>query len=246
MSRICIQASWEDVPHLTEKAKRELLASTPPHQRDARSKGLPVLGAGVVFPLEESLWTCPPFKLPSHWPRAYGLDADWNRTAAVWGAWDQDSDVVYIYSEYFGGQQPPAVNSAAINDRGNWMTGGMDPSTNGKISPEDGKKLADAYRNLGLALVNADNTVNTGTHQMYRRMSQGGLKIFTSCVHLVSQIRIYRRDKKGQIVKQQDDFVDATRYLIMTGLLYARTEPFGDEEDMNMGLPTGRSAVTGY
>ena len=41
-----IMASWDDVPHLTAQAKAELLASIPPYQRDARSRGIPQLGAG--------------------------------------------------------------------------------------------------------------------------------------------------------------------------------------------------------
>lgn len=47
-------ASWDDVPHLNEQDKAILLASIPPYQRDARTKGIPQLGSGAVYPVPES------------------------------------------------------------------------------------------------------------------------------------------------------------------------------------------------
>ena len=37
---------------------------------------------------------CKPFEIPRFWPRCYALDIGWNRTAAVWGAWNLDEDKV--------------------------------------------------------------------------------------------------------------------------------------------------------
>ena len=44
-------AGWDDVPHLEERTKTELLESTPPHLRDARSKGIPSL---LITPYRDS------------------------------------------------------------------------------------------------------------------------------------------------------------------------------------------------
>jgi hypothetical protein len=41
----------------------------------------------------------------------------------------------------------------------------------------------------------------------------------------LSEFRIYRRDEKGKIVKQNDHLMDATRYLILSGLHVASREP---------------------
>lgn len=46
-------ATWDDAPHLTPEAKAELLAGYPEYQRDMRSKGVPVLGEGAVYPYNE-------------------------------------------------------------------------------------------------------------------------------------------------------------------------------------------------
>jgi hypothetical protein len=34
----------------------------------------------------------------------------------------------------------------------------------------------------------------------------------------LSEFRIYRRDEKGRIIKQNDHLMDTTRYLIMSGV----------------------------
>ena len=46
--RYCIMASWDDVPHISEAEKATLWAAHPPHEREARSKGIPQLGTGAV------------------------------------------------------------------------------------------------------------------------------------------------------------------------------------------------------
>lgn len=40
-SKFIIQATWDDAPHLTTEQKEKLWAALPPHQREARSKGVP-------------------------------------------------------------------------------------------------------------------------------------------------------------------------------------------------------------
>ena len=47
-------------------------------------------------------------------PRAYGLDVGWNKTAAIWGARNPETGVIYLYSEYYRGQAEPQVHVEAI------------------------------------------------------------------------------------------------------------------------------------
>ena len=97
-TRYTIQADWDDVPHLDKKTKDELYAALPPHQREARSKGVPVLGAGAIYPVEEEFIKVPDFVIPAHWPRSFGFDVGWNCTAAIWGAVDRETETGYLYS----------------------------------------------------------------------------------------------------------------------------------------------------
>lgn len=244
MSRYCQQVTWDDVPHLAEDQKALLLDSIPIHQRDARTKGIPILGAGQIYPVEEESVLVEPFELPNFWPRAFGMDVGWNRTAAVWGSWDRESDVVYLYSEHYQGQQPPSVHADAMRARGDWIMGAIDPASAGS-GQIDGRKLIDEYRNAGLNLHPADNAVEAGLLACYQRLVSGRLKVFKTLRNLRSELRIYRRDEKGKIVKENDHLMDAMRYLIMTGMTLARSEPQEFDDDLNMQRH-GRSEVTGY
>lgn len=223
-SKYLVTAGWDDVPHLDRQTKDELLAATPPHLRDARSKGTPSLGAGAIYPVEQSLFTVQPFAIPKHWPKAYGLDVGWNRTAAPFGAWDRDSDVLYIYAEHYMGQAEPSVHAAGIRARGEWLTGAIDPAARGR-SQRDGEQLLADYINLGLHLVMANNAVEAGILAVWERLASGRLKVFSSCQNWLSEHRLYRRDEKGHIVKKFDHMMDATRYLVLQLPLIAKTPP---------------------
>ena len=242
MSRFVIQCGWDDAPHLSEKDKQELLASIPPHQRDARTKGIPSLGAGAIYPIPEEEIIVEPFALPAYWPRVYGMDVGWNRTAAVWGAWDRESDVVYLYSEHYRGQAEPAIHAAAVKARGSWIPGAIDPASKGR-SQGDGKQLLKQYKQLGLKLTEADNSVEAGIYEVWMRLSTGRLKIFSSLNAWRSEYRLYRRDEKGKIVKQDDHLMDATRYLIKSGLASAKVRPAPRTQQNAMRTA---DAVAGY
>jgi hypothetical protein len=69
MSRWATQVEGSDVPHLTPEQKSQLINSIPLHQRDARTKGVPVLGAGQIYPIEEGAVLTDPFQIPPYWPR---------------------------------------------------------------------------------------------------------------------------------------------------------------------------------
>lgn len=219
-----VMATWDDVPHLSAAVKAELYAAIPPFQRDARSKGVPQLGAGAIYPLHEDEITIADFVLPSHWPRCYGLDVGWNRTAAVWGAIDREDSTLYLYSEHYKGQAEPVVHTSSIKARGDWVPGVIDPASRGR-GQKDGEQLLQAYKDLGLDLGLADNGVEAGIHRVWERMSGGRLKVFKSCQNWLSEYRMYRRDEKGHVVKNNDHLMDATRYLVASGLDRARTAP---------------------
>lgn len=219
-----VTATWDDVPHLSKAQKDALWQSIPPYQRDARSKGIPQLGSGAIYPVPESEIRVDPFPIPEHWPRAFALDVGWNKTAAIWGALDRDTDTVYLYHEYYKGQAEPSIHAEGIKAPGAWIPGAIDPAAGGR-SQKDGDKLIDLYRNLGLSLVRADNRVESGLYTTWQLLSSGKLKIFSTCQHWFEEYRIYRRDEKGKVVKQKDHLMDATRYFVTTGRDIADTQP---------------------
>ena len=226
-SKFVVMATWDDVPHLDDVVKKELWDSIPPFQRDARSKGVPQLGAGAIYPVPESDIVVPDFSIPDHWPRSYALDVGWNRTAAIWGAKDPETKIVYLYSEHYRGQAEPVIHAHSIKSRGDWIPGVIDPAARGR-GQKDGAQLLDQYQDLGLDLTPAVNAVESGLYDVWMRMSGGKLKVFSSLSNWRSEFRLYRRDEKGAIVKKDDHLMDATRYLIVSGLDIAKVKPDDD------------------
>jgi len=220
MSKAVTVAGWDDVPHLSAVAKEEMLSSYPAHQRGARSKGIPALGSGAIYrvPIEDVL--VDPFPIPDYYRRAYGCDVGWNRTAAVWGAHNADTDVLYLYDEHYRAEAEPPVHASAIKARGDWIPGVIDPAARGR-SQRDGMRLLDDYRAEGLDLHEADNVRDAGLLEVQRRLTTGRLKVFRTLGYWVVEYKLYRRDEKGRVVKQRDHLMDATRYLVMSGLAVA-------------------------
>jgi hypothetical protein len=219
-----IQATWDDAPHLTPEAKAELLLSIPAYQREARSKGVPQLGSGAIYQVPESDIVVADFAIPDYWPKAFGLDVGWNKTAAVFAARDNDSGVIYLTSEHYAGLQEPILHAQPIKARGAWLSGVIDPAARGR-SQIDGRQLIQIYRECGLHLEEADNAVESGIYQVWQLMSSGKLKVFRSLGNWLSEFRLYQRDRDGKIVKQNDHLMDATRYLIMSGRERMKAKP---------------------
>jgi hypothetical protein len=213
MSKHVVQAGWDHAVHLTAAAKADLLKEIPPYQRDARSKGIPMLGSGAIYPVPESDFVVQPFAIPDHYPRGFGFDVGWNRSAAVWGARDRDTDCVYLYAEHYAGRVEPAIHAAAIRAKGEWIPGVIDPAAAGR-SQVDGEQLLQNYIDLGLDLDLAENAVDAGLDIVWTRLVSSRLKVFSSLVSWLWEFRKYRRDEHGHVVKKDDHEMDATRYLL--------------------------------
>lgn len=212
--RAFIQATWDDVPHLTAQAKQDMLRLTPLHLRKVRSEGAVALGVGAIYPMEFDRLEVSPFILPKYFQRGYALDVGWNTTAAVFGAIDREGDILYIYDEHYEHEQEPVIHAASIKRRGRMM-GMIDPAARGR-SQIDGQKLIEKYQQEGLLLVPAQNAVETGILDVWTRAVEGRLRVFRGkCPNLKREWGMYHRDNKGQVVKKNDHALDGLRYLSM-------------------------------
>lgn len=235
MAKAIVMAGWDDAPHLGEEEKTELLASCEPHLRESRSLGIPNLGSGAVFDVPVADFVIDPIKIKPWFKRCYGMDVGWNWTAVVWGALDPDTDVLYLYDCYKREKEKPEVHASAIKRRDPSRTklvGAIDPAARGR-SQVDGTQLIKLYRNEGLKLVPADNTVESTIYEIWSRLSTGRLKVVGGAMtQWINEYRMYRRDGQGKIVKKDDHLMDATRYLAITGLKHAK--PLAAQQPMNV------------
>lgn len=232
MAKVVVMLDMDDVPHLSEQQKATVLGGTPPWQRASRKSGIPGMGAGAIYPIPEQQMLIDPFPIPDHWPRSYGLDVGWNCTAAIWFAWDIDNGGAVAYAEYYRGMADPAVHTRAINtisgggdpEKGRWMPGVIDPAAE-KVRGLDGELLLEVYRNLGLNVEKADNAVVSGLTKTWDVLSTRQLRIFNTLRNWRNEVRLYRRDEKGNIIKKSDHLMDAMRYNVMSGRPYALPPP---------------------
>lgn len=227
-----------------------MLKSLLPHEISARSKGLPSIGSGAIYPIAEHVYTRDPFRIPNHYVRWYGLDVGYNFTAACFMAYSQEEDIMYVYGEYVGEKCDPAVNAAAIRARSmGWLRGVIDPASMG-MSQSGGSSLLDMYEKQGLSVELANNSVDLGIYECYQRLGEGRLVIFNTCVKTLAELRLYRRDKSGRPVKKNDHLMDAMRYGVMTGEKVWQVEPAYEEEQyeeaMTYRSSVGKSSITGY
>lgn len=234
LTKYVTTCDWNSVPHLSQQDKDEMLSSIPQFQRDARSKGIPQLGSGAIYQVAEDDIVVDDFIIPDFWKRVYGMDVGWNRTAVVWGAINPDTNVCYLYAEHYVGRQEPVVHAAAVQARGDWIPGVIDPAARGR-GQKDGFVLFDMYVDLGLHIQTANNTVETGIYEVWERLVSGRLKVFKSLSNLRAEYRVYRRDEKGNIVKSNDHLMDATRYLILSGLDIAKVKPVAKISQTSQG-----------
>lgn len=210
-----VQIGMHDVPHISEEEREAILSKLPPHQRKAREYGIPTLGSGAIYPVDEEEITFDAFEYPPHWVQGYGFDVGWNNTAAVFCNYDRDQDIVRVIGEYKAGEKLPAVHASAIKARGEWLPGVIDPASKG-ISATDGERLVTLYKGEGLKLELGERQQReAGLLECLNRFTTGRLLIARHCVKTLAELRIYRRDEKGKVVKTNDHLMDAMRYRVL-------------------------------
>ncbi|RZI45120.1 terminase large subunit domain-containing protein [Candidatus Finniella inopinata] len=229
--RVFVMAGWDDAPHLPFEEKERFKASIPPHEVEARSKGVPSIGSGMVYPVSEHLITCDPFDLPDSFYFVGGLDFGWkDPTALLLAAIDRDKDMIYLFHEYAMSEKTPEqhlfhLHNTLAKDYLTWIPIVHDPA-GGASSQRDGKPLVQLYREAGLKnLSKANNAREAGVQKVLQRMQNGKLKIFKNCTKLLTELRMYAREEDGMIKDGNDHLLDAMRYLVMTGPSLAAARP---------------------
>lgn len=224
----------EDVEHYTREEKDRIIASYPAHEREARTKGIPTMGSGRVFPISEDSIVIDPVPIPKHWPQINGLDFGWDHPfGAANLAWDRDSDCVYICKEYRQKEATPVIHSASIKPWGDWIPCAW-PHDGYQHDKGSGDQLSALYEAQGLNMLienathaEGGNGVEAGLMDMLDRMQTGRFKVFRTCVLWLEEFRLYHR-LDGKLVKERDDLISASRYAIMM-LRHAIVQPQRNE-----------------
>lgn len=220
MSRHVTRATIEDAEHYTPEQRAAIIASYPEHERDARSKGIPTMGSGRVFPIAEDAIKISPVPIAEHWVRIGGMDFGWDHPfSAIEMVWDKDSDIIYVINAYRVKNETPVIQAASLRPWGDmpwaWPHDGL------QHDKRSGQPLKEAYVEQGLEMLpfhasfeDGSTGVEAGIFRLLDRMKTGRFKVFAHLEDWWDEFRLYHR-KDGKIVKEHDDLLDATRYAYM-------------------------------
>jgi phage terminase large subunit-like protein len=240
--RATVTMTIDDAEHYTDEDRERISASYQPHEREARLKGVPIMGSGLVFPVPEKDIAIRAFEIPPHWPVLGGLDFGWEHpTAAVRIAWDRDADILYVTNAYRRQHETPLIHAGAVKSWGANMPWAW-PHDGLQHDKTSGEQLAVSYRTNGLNMMpfratfeDGTNGVEAGVSEMLQRMQTGRLKVFDHLNEWFEEFRLYHREN-GLIVKLVDDLLSATRYAMM---MRRFAKPVNDPPDEHYpGLPT--------
>lgn len=237
----------DDVAHISAEEKAKIIASYPEHEREARTRGVPILGSGRIFPLPRSLLSVEPFAIPDYWAQIGALDFGWDHpTAAVKLAHDRQADTIYVTHAWRQSQAPVHTVAAALRPWNAapwaWPHDGLN-ATAGSPDP-----LAQQYRANGLEMRpdpasygdERRNQVEAGLMDMLDRMHTGRFKVFSHLNDWFEEFELYHR-KDGKVVKERDDLMSATRYGVMD-IRFARAgveAPVNDRYARRRSRPSG-------
>lgn len=216
------RATWDEAPHLSEKIRRELLAAYPAWQRDMRSKGLPLLGAGLIFDFADDEIKCQPLECPPHWFVINGMDFGWDHPQAHVQLWiDRDTDTIYLAHAWKKSRVTPSTAWGSVKA---WAAGIPTawPADGLQSEKSSGEQQKAAYVGAGWTMTHEHATwlgggvgVEAGLVELYERMTTGKFKVFSHLADFFEEKTNYHRDEDGKIVKVGDDILSAVRYAYM-------------------------------
>jgi len=232
----------EDAEHYTPEQRTAIIASYPKHELEARTKGIPMLGSGRIYPVTEESITVEPFAIPAHWAQINGIDFGWDHpSAAVNLAWDRDADCFYVTKAHRAREQTPLLFAAAVKPWGAWVPWAW-PHDGLQHDKGSGQALRDQYEAQGLKMLDhkathppvpnekgeviegsGGNGVEAGVLDILDLMQSGRWKVFSHLGEWFEEMRLYHREA-GKIVKLNDDLLSASRYAYMMRR-FATTKP---------------------
>ena len=231
-----VNAGWDDVEHLEEDIKLEMLAATPPHLQDAVCKGIPVLGSGAVYNIGENEILYEDVEIKEHWPKIAGIDIGFTTdpTAGLFLAQDPDSGTYYVYDEY------------GDIDNNTWSTEQhvgylhakecseipiiYDSAATSKVGGH-GTSITQVWRDMGLNVLaksfrnpkwmsektSSYKSISVGLSHCYHLMRTGKLKVHAkNCPNFWREFRSYSYDDKGVPSEKDNHWMDAFRYAVMS------------------------------
>lgn len=241
----------DDAEHIPAEKRQAIIDAYPQYQRDARARGIPMMGEGLVYQApEEMIREAAIEHVPAHWSKLWSIDFGIAHPfAAALVAWDKDADVLHVlHTIRMSGEgstitpmhHAAAIKAVAGNIPVTW------PHDGNNREKGTGETLAAVYKRQGLLMTPTNATwpdggvsVEAGILEITEREGTGRFKVAAHLTDYFDERRLYHR-KNGLIVAVTNDVLDATRYGVM-GKRFGRALPLiGGNHKRRAGIETAQ------
>lgn len=257
INRKTVTMSLDEATWYSEETKERMVSGYPPHEREARRYGIPMLGGGRIFPYPQDMISEPAIEyIPPHWKKIWGVDFGVGHPfAAVLALWDVDNDVIHIYhcirlvadsNTPFNSQ--PMFHAARMRQAGASVPVAWPHDGNQREIGNNNQTVSSLYKAHGLLMLPTHATfpdggysTEAGIKEMDERMMGGRFRVASHLSEWWEEYNSYHRDD-GKIVKKHDDLMSATRIAVMAKR-FAKPVPLGmwvqNRKGNNTGLARG-------
>ena len=239
--RAMVSMTIDEAEHISPAERAKIVAGYLPHEREARARGVPMMGSGRVFTSSEESISADihPAMVPLHWAKLWGIDFGIAHPfAAALIAWDKDTDIIWVVHVIRMPDARVRDHAAAMKPVGAGVPVAW-PQDGTAREKTSGETLAKSYKDEGLVMLPEhatwpDGGVSTeaGILEMDDRFKTGRLKVARHLLPFFEEYRDYHR-KDGFLVKLRDDIMSATRVAVMMKR-FARPMPIGDKKSRNL------------
>ena len=221
--------------HISVVDREKIVEGYPEHEREARSKGEPMLGEGRVYktPEAEIIDEIDPYTAPAYWRWGAAMDIGISHPwAYAILCHDVDQDVIFVVAELRMADSTPSAHVAAIRNLEkrlfNWHMENFPvawPHDAHSRERGSGEPIKNLYKQYGLRMMSEEATLPNlkgaaayslegGVAEIDARERAGKWKVSRRCVCYLEERRLYHR-KDGLIVPLRDDVLSAARYAYM-------------------------------
>lgn len=221
LDRAVVHMTIEDALHIKPENRQKIIDGYKKHEREARVKGIPLLGEGAIFTEAEENIIEPAIRhVPTYWTKLWGVDFGIGHPfAAVLILWDRDKDIVHIHHTIRMADTLPIQHAGAMKQVGADVPVAW--PQDGTAREKSGQVVASLYKKEGLRMLPEHATFSQGGYSteaavedMLARESSGRLKVAAHLMDYFEERRFYHR-KDGKIVHLQDDILSATQKALM-------------------------------
>ena len=222
---------WSDNPYLDKEETAAMEGCLDERALQSRKYGKFGAEEGLVYPeFDESVHVIEPFAIPKEWQDGISIDPGLNNPlSAHWYAVDFDDNVYVVYEHYEAGRDVDyhAQEIKRVCDLLGWkrdargrISALIDSAANQRTL-SGVRSVAELFYERGI-LVNTDveKDLFSGIARVksYLKRDNGlpNLYIFSSCVHLISELKGYVWGSGDSPKKVNDHSLDEMRYYLMS------------------------------